>query len=73
MGAAIDQAPPFHDRSERDKPQPRYHTDDACPLAQRIPPADVRPGSGKFYLCEHCAALAVQDQRRETRPDPPIS
>ncbi len=66
------QVPPFHDRNERDKTTPRYHTDDACPVAQRIPPAAVRPGSGGFYLCEHCAALAVQGQQNETRRDAPI-
>ncbi len=66
------QVPPFHDRTEPDRPRPRYHTADACPVARRIPPADVRPGSGGSYLCEHCTALAVQDQQRETQPDAPI-
>ncbi len=66
------QVPPFHDVHAPDKPAPRYHTDDACPVAQRIPPADVRFGSGGFYLCEHCAALAMQGQQRESRGDAPI-
>ncbi len=67
----MSQVPPFHDRNEPDKMRPRYHTDDACPVARRIPPADVRLGGGGFYHCEHCAAFAMQDQRRGERRTPP--
>ncbi len=70
----MSQVLPFHDRNEPDKATPRYHTDDACPMAQHISPVNVRPGSGGFSRCEQCAALALQRPRRETRcPNAPIS
>ncbi len=68
----MSQVLPFHDLHEPDKPRPRYHTDDACPVARHIPREARRAGSGGVYLCEHCAALAMQDQQRESRGDEPI-
>ena len=67
QGNAMSQTTPFHDRNAPDKISPRYHTNDECPVVRHIPQADLRAGSGGFYHCEHCAALALQDQRRETR------
>ncbi len=60
----MSQVLPFHDLRAPDKAMPRYHTENACPVAQRIPAANLRPGSAGFYHCEHCAAWALQRQRR---------
>jgi hypothetical protein len=63
----MSQVTPFHDRNAPGSSSPRYDTNDECPVARYIPAANVRLGSGGFYLCEHCRALAAQGPRRETR------
>jgi hypothetical protein len=50
----------FHGLHDPEKTAPRYHIDDACPEGQRTPQREIREGSGGFFLCERCAALAAQ-------------
>jgi hypothetical protein len=54
------QIAPFHSLNESRKTSPRYHTDDTCAEALKIPIADQRPGSGGYYQCEYCAQSQAQ-------------
>jgi hypothetical protein len=56
----MSRTPPFHSINESREGAPRYHTDDTCDQALRIPEQDLRPGSGGYYQCERCAAMHVQ-------------
>jgi hypothetical protein len=53
---------PFHSINESRKGAPRYHTNDQCERALVIPPDDLRPGSGGFYLCETCRDMREQEE-----------
>jgi hypothetical protein len=56
---------PFHSINESRNGAPRYHTNDQCERALAIPPDDLRPGSGGFYVCEVCRAMREQEELEE--------
>jgi hypothetical protein len=58
---------PFHSINESRNGAPRYHTNDQCERALAIPPDDLRPGSGGFYLCEICRAMREQEELEESQ------
>jgi hypothetical protein len=58
---------PFHSINESRRGAPRYHTNDLCERALAIPPDDLRPGSGGFYVCEICRAMREQEELEEAR------
>jgi hypothetical protein len=63
---------PFHSINESRKGAPRYHTNDNCELALAIPPDDLRPGSGGFYVCERCLEMRSEEEEEQEEEAAPV-